>query len=514
MTDPPENLNGARLLLVDDTPANLDVLCALFETQGADIALARDGAQALKVAARLQPELILLDVIMPGLDGYTVCRRLKQDETLKEVPVVFITARDQPEDIVQGFQAGGVDYVTKPFRDEEVLARVRTHLAVYRLSRILARQNEELADKNAALEAEITQRQKLSGQLSRISQRETAFWGLEEFVGESATMQDIFEQIRLAQEYAAPVLITGESGTGKELVARAVHHGSPRRDSPFVPLNCAAIPAELAEAELFGHAKGAFTGADDDRPGCFETAHEGTLFLDELGELPLPQQAKLLRVLEDGQVRRVGSGQERSVDVRVVAATNADLPARIQTGAFRADLYYRLARLAVTVPPLRQRREDIPLLARHFLQVFAAEMGCEPPALEGVTAARLQAYSFPGNVRELKNVVERALIESRGAPLEPVHLHLPDEPQEIQLAAGDTPDPSQVGLPVSANDEPLVTLEAWERAYILRVLERVDWVITGPQGAAAVLGLPPSTLRNRMIKLGIRRPHDRDSGAT
>ena len=477
------DLKGASLLLVDDVPANLDVLCGLLELEGYELSLAGDGPLALKIAARLQPDLILLDVVMPGMDGYEVCRRLKEDPALRAIPVVFITGRDQPEDLLAGFQAGGVDYITKPFRDAEVLARVQTHLQ-------LRRQQQALAEKNRALEEEIARRQRLSNQLSSLSAHQTRRWGLVGFIGESPIMQEIFATIELAREYAVPpVLITGESGTGKELVARAVHAGSARQKGPFVPLNCAAIPPELAESELFGHVKGSFTGALDDRVGCFEMAHEGTLFLDEVAELPLPQQAKLLRVLEDGRVRRVGGTEERQVDVRVVAATNADLTQRIQEGTFRQDLYYRLARLTVAVPPLRDRPQDIPLLAQHFIQQLAGEMGREPPALTSEVAAQLQAYAFPGNVRELKNAMEWALLQSRGGPVETRHLNL--------LEGASDPAPQA---------DALVSLEESERRHIQAVLAVTKGAIRGDQGAAQVLGIPESTLRGKLKKLGLERP--------
>ncbi|MBI2952533.1 sigma-54-dependent Fis family transcriptional regulator, partial [bacterium] len=248
--------------------------------------------------------------------------------------------------------------------------------------------------------------------------------GLAGFVGESPTLQRIFKDIRLMQEsLATGVLITGESGTGKELIARAIHFGGARREAPFVPVNCNAIPAELVESALFGHVRGAFTGAVADRAGYFEMADEGTLFLDEIGDMPPELQGKLLRVLEDGEVWRIGAGQGKKVDVRVLAATNADLQQKIREGAFRQDLYFRLARFTVAAPPLRERREDISLLTHHFLRLLSAEMGREPPALSPEALHRLTDYDFPGNVRELKNIIERALIESGGAEIRPHHLH-------------------------------------------------------------------------------------------
>ena len=352
------------------------------------------------------------------MDGYEVCRRLKQDSATRSIPVIFVTARDLTESVVTGFQSGGVDYITKPFQDREVLARVQTHLQINQLTRELAAKNEELAQKNLTLEEEIAQRKALKGQLSQLSEQDVERWGLEGFVGRSPTIERIFKEIRLMQESAATsVLIGGESGTGKELIARAIHFGGARSSGPFVPVNCAAMPRELVESLLFGHVRGAFTGADADRVGYFEMAHEGTLFLDEIGEMPLELQAKLLRVLEDGQVQRIGAKEGKKVDVRVLAATNVEVQDMIQNNAFRQDLYFRLARFTVTAPPLRQRQEDIPLLAQHFLQLFAAEMGREVPDLSAEVLEMLTAYAFPGNVRELKNIVERALIEGGGAEI-------------------------------------------------------------------------------------------------
>ncbi len=445
---------AARILLVDDQPANLDVLRGVLEREGYQVALAPSGQVALSNAARVQPDLVLLDITMPKMDGYEVCRRLKADPITADIPVVFITARDLNEDVVQGFEAGGVDYITKPFQEDEVLLRVRTHVRLYRLTRELLQKNEEL-------QREIAQRQKLSGRLSRIAETEAERWGLEGFVGESPTIEKIFKEIRLMQENAATsVLITGESGTGKELIARAMHFGSKRKDSPFVPVNCAALPAELVESLLFGHVKGAFTGADQGREGYFEMAHEGTLFLDEIGDMPLELQAKFLRVLEDGEVRRVGATEGRTVDVRVLAATNIDLQQKIQQGHFRQDLYYRLARFAVEAPPLRQRQEDIPLLARHFLRLFAAEMGREPPDLSEEILARLQEYAFPGNVRELKNMVERALIESGGGAIELHHLHFQTRSEVPALAPTSAPADDRLELPLDI-DQAIACAERW-----------------------------------------------------
>ncbi|MBI2505733.1 MAG: sigma-54-dependent Fis family transcriptional regulator [Candidatus Latescibacteria bacterium] len=407
----------ARVLLVDDQPTNLEVLCQVLEGHGYKVMLAPSAEVALRSVNRAVPDLILLDVMMPEMDGYEVCRRLKQEERTRAIPVIFITARDQQEEVVTGFEAGGVDYIVKPFREAEVLARVQAHVRLSRLAR-------ELAQKNQQLEEEIAGRQALKGQLSLLAEREAAQWGLEGFVGHSPAIQEILAQVHLLQESATTsVLITGESGTGKELIARAIHFGSVRRSRPFVPVNCAAIPAELVESLLFGHVRGTFTGADADRSGYFEMAHEGTLFLDEIGEMPLAAQATLLRVLEDGEVWRIGARESSGVDVRVLAATNGDLIKKIEAGQFRQDLYFRLARYVVVVPPLREHREDVPLLARHFLRLFSKEMGRPAPALGPGVETALKTYAFPGNVRELKNLIERALIESRGEEIQVRHLH-------------------------------------------------------------------------------------------
>ena len=482
MSEAIANQEEARVLLVDDQPANLDVLRRLLEAEGYKVLLAPNGQVALKSAARAVPDLILLDVMMPEMDGYEVCRHLKQKETTRPIPVIFITAKDLHEDVVTGFDAGAVDYITKPFQEQEVLMRVQAHVRLHRLTR-------ELAQKNCELEEEIARRQNLSGRLSMISQRETEHWGLAGFVGHSPTIQGIFKDIRLMQESdAVSVLIAGESGTGKELVARAIHFGSARKDEPFVPVNCAALPRELAESLFFGHTKGAFTGADADRVGYFEMAHEGTLFLDEIGEMPLELQAKLLRVLEDGEVWRIGQQQGRRVNVRVLAATNVDLQKQIRNGAFRQDLYFRLARFTVEVPPLRRRREDIPLLAQHFLHLFAGEMNREAPALEADVLERFVAYDFPGNVRELKNIIERALLESGGGVILPHHLHFVPSATDAESAPA---------LAAELPDLPLDLDEAATQAQLWVVRRAMVEAKDNVSAATRLLG----TNRNRIYRL-------------
>ena len=487
MNKPHVDLNGAKILLVDDTPENLKVLRQTLEAEGYSILVATSGEAALKVASRARPDIVLLDVVMPGMDGFETCRRFKQDVVTQDIPLIFITARAETEAVVEGFRAGGVDYIVKPFQAEEVLIRVQTHLKIDRLAHELARKNEELSRTNRQLQEEIAQRKvlsaernRLSDRLSLISSQEAERWGISGFVGRSSTIGGILKRIGLVQKTGASVLITGESGTGKELIARAIHHGSPRSSGPFIPVNCSAIPKDLAESTLFGHVRGAFTGADKDRAGCFDLADGGTLFLDEIGDMPADIQAKLLRVLEDGRFLPVGGTQEKRVDVRVLAATNRDLQTDIASGAFRQDLYFRLARFPVHVPPLRERREDIPLLAQHFLRLFAEEMGMDPPPLSAEALSALEGHGFPGNVRELKNIVERALIESGGGELRPGHLHL-----FVAAAGSGAPGAGAAyDLEAAAAEFPL-NLEQAEKLLIGRALKQTGGNIAA---AARLLG--------------------------
>ena len=429
------------LLLVDDQPANLDVLINHLEGAGMDLAVSLNGQDAIALAERRLPDLILLDVMMPGDDGYSVCSQLKKKSATQNIPVIFMSALDDTDSKVKGFSAGAVDYVTKPLQREEVLARVDTHLT-------LRRQQQELETKNRQLRDQIAQRKKAEQalqetgkQLQALSLQEARRWGIDAFIGNSDATRAILDEIRnLQQVDRTPVLVLGESGTGKELVARAIHYGSGRSDKPFVAVNCAAIPAELADAELFGHTKGAFTGATQDRAGVFEQANGGTLFLDEIGDMPLTLQSKLLRVLENGEVTPVGSNRTRKVDVRVVSATNIALQSRMQEQSFRQDLYYRLAGYTLQLAPLRHRRDDIPALAMHFLSQLGQQMGREQCVLTEDAMKALKTYHFPGNIRELRNMIEYALISSRGAPITRQHLHF-ISPSSVPEASVPTPTP-------------------------------------------------------------------------
>ncbi len=469
---------NAKILIVDDIPANLNLLRQNLESSGYKVVAVPDGARALQVVERTEPDVILLDILMPEMDGFETCRRLKANPTTADIPVIFITAKDETESVVEGFHLGGVDYITKPFKEEEVLVRVQTHLKIHRLT-------QELIQKNRELQAEIARREqaeaarekaedalmKADEELSMLSQKEAEYWGIDGFIGKSQTIKKILNEVRQLQGVGTTsVLITGESGTGKELIARALHYGSARARGRFIPVNCSAIPSELVESTLFGHLKGAFTGASEPKRGYFELADGGTLFLDEIGEMPFDLQAKLLRVLEDGAFTPVGGTVQKRADVRVLAATNADIQKKIAGGTFRSDLYFRLARFIVEVPPLRERREDIPLLVEHFLKMFAAEMGInrrmeerkdgrregealtiqpsnlptfQPPRLSSEALEALMRYDFPGNARELKNIIEGALILSRGGIIHPEHLRF------VKLPSAEAKDASVLLPPLN-----------------------------------------------------------------
>lgn len=405
--------NDAIVLVVDDIAANRNVLGETLEKEGYEVLLAGNGETSLKVARKASPDVILLDIMMPGMDGFEVCRQLKADDQTKNIPVIFITANNDMTSLVQGFKMGGVDYITKPFQAEEVLMRVGNHVAISRLTRDLKLKNEALLEEIRRREVAESDRDKADGQLSIIEAREAQRWGINGFVGQSATFKQILDSIqKLSRFSSASVLVTGESGTGKELVARGIHYTSDKAKSPFIPVNCSAIPNELVESLFFGHVKGAFSGATSDHKGYFQLADGGTLFLDEVGDMPMQLQTVLLRVLEDGEIRPVGSSRSERVKVRIVAASNVNFQQSIAEGKFRKDLFFRLARFTIEVPPIRERREDVPLLVNHFLELFADELNITKPEVSSEALQRLTHYSYPGNIRELKNILERAVIES------------------------------------------------------------------------------------------------------
>ncbi len=480
-----ENLStfSSDILVVDDVSENLKLLLSLLTPVGYKVRPASNGAEALDAVMEKKPDLILLDIKMPGMDGFEVCKRLKADSQLKKIPIIFISALGETADKVKAFHAGGVDYITKPFQEEEVLMRVQTHIELHRM-----RVNLEsiVAERTLNLQMSYEEIKQLKKRLEHenifLRQEIEIQFRHDEIVGDSDAMKGVLSQAEMVAKQDTSILILGETGTGKELIARAIHNISPRKNRAMIKVNCAALPATLIESELFGREKGAFTGALARQVGRFEAADGSTIFLDEIGDLPLEMQAKLLRVLHDGQFERLGSAESVFADVRVIAATNHNLEQEMREGRFRQDLYYRLSVFPITVPPLRERREDIPLLAWSFVREFGESMGKSISEISKKDMDTLKSYSWPGNVRELKNIIERAMILSTGATL---HLD--------PMSSGD----------VEAMHS--MTLEGVEKSHILEVVESTGWKISGRNGAAEVLGLKESTLRARMKKLGIQR---------
>jgi DNA-binding NtrC family response regulator len=626
------------LLLVDDKPENIKLLFEALKGTGYRTLAAVDGESAVAQAGLALPDLILMDVMMPGIDGFEACRRLKANPATAHIPVIFMTARTDISDKLRGFQAGGIDYLTKPLQHEEVLARVDAHLTRHRMwsdidaySRILLEmeraetlpeawqalaqlmqlkpqpaglalwmqqedrlhpayitgfedtqgveetrplmqdvldqrrqvaakdQNEwpvypsrasaadlqgliatpvccrndcygvllvcwplpldawadehkrwhsilasslgnaiyQVKSRTAIRELSEKLKQENEGLRSEVSATPGRSSGL---IGSSPAFQHVLEQADLVASTGSSVLLLGESGTGKERLAERIHAHSPRKDAPLIRVNCAAIPAELFESEFFGHTKGAFTGAVKDRTGRFELADSGTLFLDEIGEIPLELQGKLLRVLQTGTFERVGEEKTRHADVRLIAATNRDLQQAIAEGRFRADLFYRISVFPITLPPLRERPEDIPGLARHFAAQVARKMGVPVPELTHTLLAPYLRYAWPGNIRELQNEIERAMILSRGAP----QTLAVSSPQIVTAPKGSP----ETGIPSTDPDAPIINENQWQhmqRENIVRALRQCDGRVDGAGGAAELLGLRPTTLRSRIKAMGIQR---------
>jgi len=379
-----------KILAVDDNSEGLYVLTEILSKAEFEVIGASTGEQALELALAQLPDLILLDVNMPGIDGFEVTKRLRTDSRLKLTPIILLTALDSLEDITHGFSCGADDYIKKPYQQQELLARVEAGLRMQRIYRDL----DETKTHNRELTSLLaTQR------------------GFGLLIGKSDVMGEVFSLIERLKNVEVPVLITGESGTGKELVARAIHASSQRAKGPLVVQNCSAFNENLLESEFFGHVRGAFSGAIKDKRGLFEEAHQGTFFLDELGEMGLPLQAKLLRVLQDGTFTALGDTKPKKVDVRIVAATNRSLEEMVKKGTFREDLYYRVNVVSIHLPPLRERRNDIPILVESFLKKHEEK---QQRKIQISTAAirALTNYDWPGNVRQLQNEVERFLIMS------------------------------------------------------------------------------------------------------
>jgi two-component system response regulator PilR (NtrC family) len=456
-----------RILVVDDESSMREMLGIMLRKEGFDVVLTESRAQAAAVLAKGAVEMVITDVKLPDGDGIEILRHVKA--AAPETVVVVMTAFGSTQTAVAALKLGAHDYLVKPFDVEELKVVVRNAL-----------EKKQLQEENLLLKAEFRSQH-----------------GLDRMVGVSPAMAALFNMVRSIASTGSTVMITGESGTGKELVAKAIHALSPRHDAPFVSINCGALPENLLESELFGHMKGAFTDAHQNKKGLFEAAHRGTLLLDEVGETLPSLQVKLLRVLQEKKIRRVGSTEEVEVDVRVVAATNRPLDRLVQEGRFREDLFYRLNVIPIRVPALRERREDVPLLANHFLERFGREMGKPVAKVSAEAMESLLRYSWPGNVRELENVIERAVALETSPAILPERL--PDSVRQGVAARRSSPDGALDTLaPGFSLDQ---HLEALEAALVSRALAQA----AGDRGSASqLLGISARSLRYLIQKHGLR----------
>ena len=463
------NQSSKKILIVEDEKDTVEMITTLLALEGYQVFSASSGTEAMRLLEtkrQTTPEsetpvdLILLDIVLGEEDGRDICQKIKGSEELKFIPVVMLTVRSSLQDKINTLNIGADDYLTKPFINEELLAKIKVMLRIKDLHDDLKRER----NKNILL--------------SQALEKRYSFGNL---LGKNSRMQEIYELISDISNTDSTVLIQGESGTGKELIARAIHFNSHRKAKPFIVANCSAYSQNLLESELFGHEKGSFTGAIRRKIGRFELAHGGTIFLDEIGEVSPPTQILLLRVLQDHRFERVGGEETLEVDVRVIAATNKNLMEEMKKGTFREDLYYRLNVIPLLVPPLRERKDDIPLLASHFLQKFNHEKGKEVTRIAPDVMETFLAHSWPGNVRELENVIEHATIIAKK-----------DEilPKDLPHYLLQTPLPNQQ----------LVSLKDHERELILKTLEETNW---NKHQASKKLKITRSTLYGKMKKYGL-----------
>ncbi|MGZ5475219.1 MAG: sigma-54-dependent transcriptional regulator [Thermoanaerobaculia bacterium] len=452
-----------RILIVDDEEVLRDVLDAVLRREGFDVVLASTGEEALSLLdGDGEIDLVILDIMLPGISGIDTLRAIRISSP--HLPVIIITAFSSIDGAIEAMKHGAFHYIPKPFKNDEVILTVNKALEQRRLS-----------SENERLKAELSERYAYSN-----------------IIGKSEAMRKVYDLIRLSAPSRSNILIVGESGTGKELVAKAIHHASPRARMAFVTVNSGSLPPELLESSLFGHMKGAFTGAIATKRGLFEVADGGSIFLDEIGNINLETQAKLLRVIQEKEFMRLGSVETVKVDVRIIAATNADLTKLMRDHQFREDLFYRLNVITIPLPPLRRKREDIPLLIAHFLEKYSEENKRKAPQVTPETMRILMDHSWPGNVRELENAIERAVVLCTGdritPELLPDYLRYPvstDQPAMVVPADG-----------LSLKD----SVSRYERAMILQSLELANGV---QKKAAELLQLKPSTLNEMMKRLGI-----------
>jgi DNA-binding NtrC family response regulator len=443
-----------RILIVEDEDKLRRVIELHLLSEGFEVDQCRTAEEALRAADRA--DLVLTDVRLPGKGGIELLADLKRQNSA--APVIVMTAFGTVETAVEAMKSGAVDFLLKPFSLDHLTTVVNKALEV-----------RALKDENRQLKEELGRR-----------------YALDSIIGRSPAMQQIFATVMRVAPTRATVLLAGESGVGKDLIARAIHHHSPRRDRPLVKIDCTALPETLMESELFGYEKGAFTGAVGSKPGKFEQAHTGTVFLDEIGDVPPSIQVKLLRVLQEREFERLGSNVTRQIDVRVIAATNADLRAAIEQGEFREDLYYRLNVVPIEIPPLRERKEDIPYLAEHFVRKLGPDCGSLVDCLTDAAMSKLMAYHWPGNVRELENVIERSLVMCSGRQLDASDIKLDENPR---ARTGDT-----AFLPEG------MTLDGYEQEIIREAMRRAGG---NKSHAARLLGLTRNALRYRLAQMGM-----------
>ena len=505
-----------KILVVDDDENILFATARALRSAGYEVLEASSVEECRTTLRQNRPDLLLLDVVLPDGDGRELCSELKKDPSFERTFIVLLSgSKTTTDDQAKGLDLGADGYIARPISNRELLARVQALDRIRRaelelrkaqaeLEKRVEERTAELAGVNEQLRRQIEERKKAQKDLNRAlsevkrlqqkQEAENVFLrqeiklehNYEEIIGQSDALKLVLFKVEQVAPTDTTVLLLGETGTGKELIARAIHHGSARSKRPLLKVNCATLPANLIESELFGHEKGAFTGAQTRQVGRFEIADGATLFLDEIGELPLELQAKLLRVLEHGEFERLGSYRTLKTDVRIISATNRDLEEEVKNGRFRRDLWFRLNIFPIDIPPLRKRSEDIPLLANFFISRQCKRLGKSIRKVPKSAVSSLERYSWPGNVRELENVIERAVITSPGDT----------------LSLGDTLD---LSVDAASGRGQGITLAEIERSHMLKVLEDCYWRIEGEQGAARVLGLNPSTLRGRMKKLGIRR---------
>jgi len=471
------NENSPLVCVIDDESSVRESVRNLLRSSGFKVQALASAQEFFTSWPSEALSCLVLDVQLPGISGLDLRQELCSRGA--QIPIIFMTGYDDIPTSVRAMKAGAIEFLTKPFREEDLLSAVNQ--AIERGCQI-----EQL--KNKPVGEQLYPEDELRSQI-----------GFSGIVGKSAALRQVLRQVEVVAPSDATVLILGETGTGKELIARAVHERSRRRDKPLVRVNCASIPKELFESEFFGHAKGAFTGAIKDRAGRFEVAAGGTVFLDEVSEIPLELQSKPLRVLQEKCYERVGEERTRRVDVRILAATNRDLKKEVAAGRFREDLYYRLDVFPLQVAPLRERKEDIPLLATHFVELLVKELGCPKPRLTRAGIETLQGYDWPGNIRELRNVIERAVIIAGGGVLE---FGLPVTESLVDLTSFGPQDGYEPEAEYLTESE----MKRRERENLLAILRKTGWKIKGIDGAAELLGVKASTLIARVKKMGFKRP--------